>query len=89
MGSGLIVDSARSIDKSLIEVKGLPFVERMRASLPNIPDEGKHVIETKASPSSTEAVMKICECQTVSALTRIDQYQMKSGQRKRDSNTAT
>jgi len=61
MGSQRIVDTAASIDRSLAEVKGHAFVEKMRDNLPKIPDVGDHVIQTKQVGSSSEAVRKICE----------------------------
>jgi len=62
MSSQRIVDTATSIDWSLTEVKGRAFVEKMRDNLPNIPDVGDHVIQTKQTGSSSEAVKKICKC---------------------------
>lgn len=56
-----IVDAAVSIDKSLAEVKGRSFVEKMKDSLPKIPDMGDHVIQTKQTSTNPEAVKKICE----------------------------
>ena len=61
MGSQRIVDTAASIDRSLAEVKGHAFVEKMRDSLPKIPDAGDLVIKTQEAGSSSEAVRKICE----------------------------
>jgi hypothetical protein len=62
MGSQRVVDTAASIDRSLAEVKGRAFVEKMRDNLPKIPDVGDHVIQTKQTGSSSEAVKKICKC---------------------------
>lgn len=61
MYSQRIVDTAVSIDKSLTEVKGRAFVDKMRDSLPRIPDIGDHVIQTKQVGTSAEAVKKICK----------------------------
>jgi hypothetical protein len=61
MGSQRVVDAAASIDRSLAEVKGRAFVEKLRDGLPKIPDIGDHVIQTKQVDSSPEAVKKICE----------------------------
>ena len=47
MDSQRVVDTAASIDRSLAEVKGRAFVEKMRDNLPKIPDVGDHVIQTK------------------------------------------
>jgi hypothetical protein len=62
MSSQRVVDTAVSIDRSLAEVKGRAFVEKMRDNLPKIPDVGDHVIQTKQLGSSSEAVKKICKC---------------------------
>lgn len=60
-----ILASARTIDRSLVETKGPAFVERMRASLPRLPDAKDGRLEKEVreglSGASKEAVMKICE----------------------------
>jgi hypothetical protein len=62
MCSQRIVNTAASIDRSLAELKGRAFVEKMRDNLPKIPDVGDHVIQIKQTGSSSEAVKKICKC---------------------------
>jgi hypothetical protein len=68
-GSQRIVDAATAIDRSLIDVKGQSFVDKMRDNLPKIPDMGEHVIQTKQVGSSAETVKKICELATKLAST--------------------
>jgi len=65
IGSQRIVDAAASIDRSLGEVKGRAFVEKMKENLPKIPDMGDHVIQTKQIGSSSEAVKKICKLEHI------------------------
>ena len=65
IGSQRIVDAAASIDRSLAEVKGRAYVEKMRENLPKIPDMGDHVIQTKQIGSSSEAVKKICKLEHI------------------------
>ena len=65
IGSQRIVDAAASIDRSLAEVKGRAFVEKMKENLPKIPDMGDHVIQTKQIGSSSEAVKKICKSEHI------------------------
>lgn len=84
------MDAADGIDRSLSEVKGELFVMRMRASLPRIPEMGDHIIETKSTTSSGEAVIKICK----SAMRHASQEvclmgQTKNGQLVRDSSIVT
>jgi hypothetical protein len=84
------VDAAEGIDRSLSEVKGEPFVMRMRASLPKIPEIGDHIIETKSTTSSGEAVIKICKSAMCHASQEVCLMgQTKNGQLERDSSTAT
>jgi hypothetical protein len=61
ISSQRVIDSATSIDRSLIDVKGEQFVHKMTASLPKIPELGDHVIQTKQAGTSAEAVKKICK----------------------------
>jgi hypothetical protein len=60
MSSQRIVDTAAAIDRSLVDVKGQAFVNKMRDSLPKIPGMGDHVVQTKQVGASSEAVEKIC-----------------------------
>ena len=61
MSSQRIVDTAASIDRSLVEVKGHAFVERMRDNLPKIPNAEDLVNQAQEAGSSSEAVTKICK----------------------------
>ncbi|OCF77874.1 ubiquitin-conjugating enzyme family protein [Kwoniella mangroviensis CBS 8886] len=56
-----IVASARTIDKSLIETKGKPFVDRMRESLPRLPETGVSVEEKVSQGQNDESTTKIYE----------------------------
>nr|XP_019009265.1 uncharacterized protein I206_05913 [Kwoniella pini CBS 10737]OCF48046.1 hypothetical protein I206_05913 [Kwoniella pini CBS 10737] len=56
-----IVYSAQAIDRSLIETKGEPFVERMKESLPRLPKVGVLVEEQSVTGLTEEAKKKIYE----------------------------
>nr|XP_019043448.1 ubiquitin-conjugating enzyme family protein [Kwoniella bestiolae CBS 10118]OCF22378.1 ubiquitin-conjugating enzyme family protein [Kwoniella bestiolae CBS 10118] len=56
-----IVSSAQTIDKSLVETKGKPFVDRIRDSLPRLPDTGVAVEEGALKGQTDEATIKIYE----------------------------
>ncbi|WWC95452.1 hypothetical protein V866_002316 [Kwoniella sp. B9012] len=56
-----IVASAQTIDKSLIETKGKPFVDRMRESLPRLPETGVSVEEKVSQGQTDESTIKIYE----------------------------
>ncbi len=60
MTSNRIISSAQHIDNSLIATKGRPFVERMRESLPRLPDAGAKVEGKGITVETAETVMRIC-----------------------------
>lgn len=59
-----ILQSANNIDRSLVSTKGQAFVDRMRASLPRLPDVGVEVEGVKTEDKNDEEVIKICESRT-------------------------
>jgi hypothetical protein len=48
----------------LAETKGKDFVERMRESLPRLPDARMDVVEKDVANETDEAVIKICTHET-------------------------
>nr|XP_018260191.1 uncharacterized protein I303_07108 [Kwoniella dejecticola CBS 10117]OBR82349.1 hypothetical protein I303_07108 [Kwoniella dejecticola CBS 10117] len=56
-----IIASAQAIDRSLVETKGKAFVDRMRESLPKLPDSSIAVEDHALSAQGTEATIKIYE----------------------------
>ncbi|WWC92891.1 uncharacterized protein L201_007853 [Kwoniella dendrophila CBS 6074] len=56
-----IITSAQKMDRSLVETKGKPFVDRMRESLPRIPGTGVSVEEKLIKGRTEETTIKIYE----------------------------
>ncbi|ORY34658.1 hypothetical protein BCR39DRAFT_513852 [Naematelia encephala] len=56
-----IVACAAAIDRSIKEVKGQPFLDRMKESLPKLPDVGEAVEQDIAAGSSEAATIAIYE----------------------------
>jgi hypothetical protein len=59
-GSDRIIASAEAIDKSLAETKGAEFVQRMKESLPKIPQGGGATEERDLKGETDEGLIKIC-----------------------------
>lgn len=56
-----IISSAASIDKSLVQTKGQAFVDRMKESLPRLPEVGSHIEQNDTADQTEEALVKICK----------------------------
>lgn len=73
-----IIDSAAEIDRSLIDVKGRAFVNRMKAELPKLPstETGAQPHEPLTDELSEEDIVKRCEpsdCAGIRQLIRPDE----------------
>ncbi|EIW71417.1 hypothetical protein TREMEDRAFT_27247 [Tremella mesenterica DSM 1558] len=51
-----IISSAKNIDASLVQTKGSAFVERMRQSLPRLPESGVKVEELEAGDNEIDVI---------------------------------
>lgn len=58
--SNRIIESAKIIDRSLIETKGATFVKRMQQSLPRLPEARSKIEEGNVEGKSEEAIIKTC-----------------------------
>ena len=67
-----IITSATTIDKSLVETKGRPFVQRMRESLPRLPDIGTAVEEQVTDHDNEDQIIRICQLVFSSGSTQAD-----------------